>query len=66
MEPNWRPLENRLGFARCAGFMLMERMNSINLYKHGLSRRYLNLADDGRAIATCIPGDSRRSHSMRR
>ena len=26
MEPNWKPLENRLGAARCAGFMFMGRV----------------------------------------
>src|SRR3990172_2577437 len=50
MEPNWRPLEEKLGRVRCAGFMFMGRMNGINLYKHGLSRRYMNLSDDGRAF----------------
>jgi len=49
MEANWKPLEEKLGCAHCAGFMFMGRMNGVNLYKHGLSRRYLNLADDGRA-----------------
>ncbi len=47
MEPNWKPLEDRLGAARCAGFMFMGRMNGINLYKHGISRSYLCLDDDG-------------------
>jgi hypothetical protein len=47
MEPNWKPLENRLGAARCVGFMFMGRVNGINLYKHGISRSYLNLDDDG-------------------
>jgi hypothetical protein len=47
MEPNWKPLENRLGAARCTGFMFMGRVNGINLYKHGISRSYLNLDDDG-------------------
>ncbi len=47
MEPNWKPLENRLGAARCAGFMFMGRVNGINLYKHGVSRSYLYLDDDG-------------------
>jgi hypothetical protein len=37
MESNWKPLENRLGGARCAGFMFMGRVNGINLYKHGIS-----------------------------
>ena len=49
METNWKPLETRLGAVRCAGFMFMGRLNSINQYKHGLSRRYLFLDDEGRA-----------------
>lgn len=49
MEANWKPLEERLKPAQCAGFMFMGHMNGVNLYKHGLSRRYLNLGDDGRA-----------------
>ena len=49
MEPNWKPLEARLGPARCAGFMFMGRVNSINQYKHGINRRYLLLDDGGRA-----------------
>jgi len=47
MDPNWRPLQDRLGPARCAGFMYMGRVNSINLYKHGITRSYLNLDNDG-------------------
>jgi hypothetical protein len=50
MRANWKPLEERLGPARCAGFMYMGRIDGINQYKHGLSRRYLNLSDDGRAF----------------
>ena len=49
MEPNWKPLEARLGPARCAGFMFMGRLNGVNQYKHGISRRYLFLDDEGRA-----------------
>ncbi len=56
MEPNWKPLENRLGAARCAGFMFMGRVNGINLYKHGISRSYLYLDDDGICYAACKPG----------
>ena len=56
MEPNWKPLENRLGAARCAGFMFMGRMNGINLYKHGISRSYLRLDDDGNCYAAGKPG----------
>lgn len=56
MEPNWKPLENRLGAARCAGFMFMGRMNGINLYKHGISRSYLYLDDDGNCYVAGQPG----------
>jgi len=48
MEPSWKPLEQRLGTKRCAGFMFMARVNGINLYKHGIARMYLNLDDSGR------------------
>jgi hypothetical protein len=47
MKPIWVPLEKRLGRRRCAGFMFMGRINGINLYKHGITRTYLNLDDDG-------------------
>lgn len=49
MEPNWKPLETRLGPERCAGFMFMGRTDGINHYKHGISRQYLFLDDDGQA-----------------
>ena len=50
MEPDWKPLEARLTPAQCAGFMYMGKFNGVHLYKHGLTRRYLNLGDDGRAF----------------
>jgi len=56
MEPNWKPLENRLGTARCAGFMFMGRVNGINLYKHGVSRSYLYLDDAGNCYIAGRPG----------
>jgi hypothetical protein len=43
MEPNLKPLEMKVGPARCVGFMFMGRVNGINLYKHGITRTYLNL-----------------------
>ena len=49
VESNWKPREERLGSARCAGFMFMGRANGINQYKHGISRQYLFLDDEGRA-----------------
>jgi hypothetical protein len=56
MAPNWKPLESRLGAARCAGFMFMGRTNGINLYKHGISRTYLCLDDDGNCYVAGQPG----------
>jgi len=47
METNWKLLESRLGRERCVGFMYMGRVNGINLYKHGITRIYLNLDDEG-------------------
>lgn len=44
---NWQPLEKRLGRGRCVGFMFMGRVNGINIYKHGITRSYLNLDDEG-------------------
>ncbi|HEX2917925.1 MAG TPA: hypothetical protein VHN81_05370 [Edaphobacter sp.] len=37
------------------GFMFMGRVNGISRYKHGITRTYLNLDDDGNYYA---PGDS--------
>jgi hypothetical protein len=57
VEPNWKPLEERLGRHRCAGFMYMGRVNGINPYKHGIVRSYLNLDDSGECFVSC--GNSR-------
>lgn len=60
MEPNWKPLEARLSAARCAGFMFMGRVNGINSYKHGISRRYLFLDDEGQAYQAVGRNEFRR------
>jgi hypothetical protein len=52
MEPNWSPLEEKLGKKRCAGFMFMGRINGINLYKHGMARMYLSLDDSGQCYVS--------------
>jgi hypothetical protein len=53
MEANWKPLESPLGRKRCVGFMYMGRVNGMNLHKHGITRTYLNLDDEGNCyIAT--------------
>lgn len=51
MESNWKPLVDKLGEERCVGFMFMGRVNGINLYKHGIARKYLNLDDSGQCYA---------------
>ncbi len=61
MQPNWKPLEKVLGRARCAGFMFMERVNGINFYKHGITRTYLNLDDDGNCYVRGERGYYRRA-----
>ena len=61
MEANWKPLENRLGRERCVGFMYMGRANGINLYKHGITRTYLNLDDDGNCYTATGSGCYRRA-----
>jgi hypothetical protein len=52
-EPDWEPLHVVLPLAWCDGFMWMYRVeqddNIIELYKHGITRHYLNLDQDNRA-----------------
>ncbi len=53
VEPNWGPLEGALPREWCGGFMWMRRTQqegtTIELYKHGITRRYLNLSAGGSA-----------------
>jgi hypothetical protein len=51
MEPNWKPLGEKLGTERCAGFMFLDRVNGINR-NHGIARIYLNLDDSGQCCAS--------------
>ena len=46
-EPNWTPLELVLPTSELENFMYMGRAGEIELYKHGLTRRYLNISADG-------------------
>lgn len=45
-EPNWGPLEMVLSRDECEKFMYMGRSGEIELYKHRLSRRYINIGRD--------------------
>ena len=53
-EPYWTPLEEALGAAGADGWMYMGAAVSndglvIHLYKHHITRQYINLSADGRA-----------------
>jgi hypothetical protein len=46
-EPHWTPLELVLPPCELQDFMYMGRSGEIELYKHCLTRRYLNISADG-------------------
>lgn len=46
-EPNWAPLEHVLSRKECAAYMYMGRVGKIELYKHRVTRRYLNIGGNG-------------------
>ena len=55
-QPDWTPLEAVLPAEECGGFMFMgyypgggNRAGAIRLYKHGITRHYLNLHPSGQA-----------------
>ena len=49
-EPNWEPLERALTLRGCLDFMYMGRAGEIELYKHYMTRRYLNIARDSQTF----------------
>jgi hypothetical protein len=49
-EPNWTPLESALPLVECMDYMYMGRAGEIELYKHRLTRRYLNIGKDGKSF----------------
>ena len=46
-EPDWDPLEKVLPYEWCGGFMFMGYEGEIRMYKHGLTRRYINVDPAG-------------------
>jgi hypothetical protein len=42
-KPDWRPLERALPSEFCEDFMFMGKAGDIVLYKHRITRRYLNI-----------------------
>lgn len=57
-EPDWAPLEKVLPFDQCAGFMFMGYTGEIRMYKHGFTRRYLNIDPKGNTYAYVSESDS--------
>lgn len=55
-EPNWTPLELVLAARELEDFMYMGRSEEIELYKHCLTRRYLNISADGQRFYHYSPG----------
>jgi hypothetical protein len=47
-EANWAPLELVVPASELENFMYMGCAGEIELYKHRLTRRYLNISCDGR------------------
>lgn len=51
-EPDWKPLEKTVAVAHLDDFMHMGRIGTMQLYKHRMTRRYLNIdAVSGRCFA---------------
>jgi hypothetical protein len=42
-KPDWRPLENAMPPEYCEDYMYMGKAGDIVLYKHRITRRYLNI-----------------------
>jgi len=56
-EPNWTPLELAVPARELENFMYMGRAGEIELYKHRLTRRYLNISQDGQTFYRYLNGN---------
>ena len=55
-EPNWKPLELAVPACELENFMYMGRAGEIELYKHRLTRRYLNIGRDSHKFYRYLDG----------
>ena len=60
-EPEWAPLESLVGLFLAGWFMWMHEIRlddgaAVHAYKHIATRRYMHLAEDGRAFVYCSGG----------
>jgi hypothetical protein len=55
---DWIPLLTRLVPRQCGAFMYMGRVGTVHLYKHVMTRRYLNLDAEGNCFVWDGQGDN--------
>jgi hypothetical protein len=56
-EPNWASLELAVPASELDNFMYMGRAGEIELYKHRLTRRYLNIGRNSQSFYQYLDGD---------
>ena len=55
-EPNWAPLERAVPATELENFMYMGRAGEIELYKHRITRRYLNIGRNSQTFYQYLNG----------
>ena len=56
-EPNWAPLERAVPVTDLENFMYMGRVGEIELYKHRITRRYLNIGQNSEGFYRYLNGE---------
>ena len=55
-EPNWAPLELAVPANELDNYMYMGRAGEVELYKHRLTRRYLNIGRNSQSFYQYLDG----------
>jgi hypothetical protein len=56
-EPNWAPLERAVPATDLENFMYMGRAGEIEIYKHSITRRYLNIGQNSERFYRYLNGE---------
>jgi hypothetical protein len=56
-EPNWAPLERSVPVTDLENFMYMGCVGEIELYKHRITRRYLNIGRNSQRFYRYLNGE---------
>ena len=56
-EPNWAPLERAVPATELENFMYIGRAGEIELYKHRITRRYLNIERNSQTFYQYLNGE---------